>query len=266
MGSTSLNSQSPWIVKIGGSIAEEGPVLNGILIALAELKKAGFPIILVHGGGKDINRHLAWLNEEPKFIGGLRVTSESALKIVEMTLSAYVNKKLVGILNQFASQAVGISGVDGPTLICEALSPELGQVGSVKEVRLELLKVLLSAGFLPVLSPISVDFQQTHFNVNADDAASAVAQAMQAAKLIFISDVQGVLDAQKKVIPELSAPKIEAMIAEGIVAGGMIPKLRSCAEALKQGVQQVHICGWTSQQAFMSHMHEIENHGTIIRG
>jgi len=254
----------PHLIKIGGSMAEDDEALHALAGVLARLSQAGSPLILVHGGGKDINRHLAWLGEEPRFKHGLRITSEAALKIVEMTLSGYVNKKLVGYLAEAGAAPVGLSGVDGPTLICRPLDPELGRVGRIAEVRTALVSHLLSGGFLPVVSPISVDAGGAHFNVNADDAAAALAIAVKAEKLIFISDVPGVLDGQKAILPRLNGQAIEALISGGIAAGGMIPKLRSCQEAVAAGVGEVHICGFTGEEALFGQITGRENRGTII--
>lgn len=272
----------PIVIKIGGSMMDDEAALDGLCAALAGLRNAAAgapsasanlsaatfaaaPLVLVHGGGKDINRHLAWLQEEPLFKDGLRVTGLAAMKVVEMTLSGFVNKKLVGLLNSHAGRAAGISGVDGPTLVCEKLSEALGQVGRIVAVRTELVDTLLMGGFLPVVSPISVDAVQAHYNVNADDAASALALALRADKLIFVSDVEGVRGADGNRIAELDGPAIEALIADGTASGGMIPKLNSCRAALAAGIGQVHICGWAGPERFAAQVTGIGNTGTIIR-
>lgn len=247
---------------------DDESALAALCSALAGLRAAGAApgaLVLVHGGGKDINRHLGWLNEQPVFRDGLRVTGPAALRIVEMTLSGYVNKKLVGLLNAAGAAAAGISGVDGPTLLCEPMSPELGRVGRIVGVRTELISALLAAGFLPVVSPISVDAAQEHYNVNADDAAAALAAGLRAAKLIFVSDVEGVRGADGARIPGLDGPAIESLIREGVASGGMIPKLRSCLAAVAQGIGQVEICKWTGAEAFAAQVDGSANGGTIIR-
>jgi acetylglutamate kinase len=244
---------------------DDEAALAGLCAALAGLRRGGSPLVLVHGGGKDINRHLAWLNEEPVFKDGLRVTGPAALKVVEMTLSGYVNKKLVGLLNAGGAAAAGLSGVDGPTFLCEPLAAELGLVGRIVEVRTGLVTTLLAGGFLPVVSPISVDRAQSHYNVNADDAASALAAGLQAAKLVFVSDVEGVRDAAGTRLLFLDGPAIEALIRDGVASGGMIPKLRSCLAAVGQGIGQVEICKWSDARAFAAQIEGSMNSGTIIR-
>ena len=244
---------------------DDEAALRALCASLAGLHAAGTALVLVHGGGKDINRHLAWLREEPVFKDGLRVTGEAALKVVEMTLSGYVNKKLVGLLNAEGSAAAGLSGVDGPTFICEKISEDLGRVGRIRETRTALVDALLAGGFLPVVSPISVDAAQAHYNVNADDAASALASALGAAKLIFVSDVEGVRGADGARIPELDGPGVDALIADGTASGGMIPKLKSCRAAVESGIGQVHICGWAGPEKFAAQARGEGNTGTIIR-
>lgn len=252
------------LVKIGGSMMDDEAALAGACAALAELRKAGLPLVLVHGGGKDINRHLAWLQEEPRFLDGLRVTGPAAMKVVEMTLSGYVNKKLVGLLNVHGGRAAGLSGVDGPTFRCEPVSADLGQVGRIVAVDTTLVAALLAGGFLPVISPISVDAGQAHYNVNADDAASALAGALRAEKLVFISDVEGVRGADGTRIGRLDGPAIERLIAGGVATGGMIPKLRSCRAAVAGGIGEVHICRWEGAAAFAGQLRGEGNTGTII--
>jgi acetylglutamate kinase len=255
----------PILIKIGGSMMDDEAALAGLCEALATLRRKGQRLVLVHGGGKDINRHLAWLREEPLFKDGLRVTSEAALKVVEMTLSGYVNKKLVGLLNAYGGAAAGLSGVDGPTFTCEKISDELGRVGRITQVNTALCDALLEAGFLPVVSPISVDEEQNHYNVNADDAASALAIAEQAARLVFISDVEGVRGGDGIRIPSLDGESVERLILEGVASGGMIPKLRSCRAAVEAGIGEVHICAWTGPEAFAAQVTGRENKGTILR-
>ncbi len=245
-------------------MAEADAALRSMAGALARVAAQAQPLVLVHGGGKDINRHLAWLGEEPRFKNGLRVTSDEALKVVEMTLSGYVNKKLVGFLGARGTKSVGLSGVDGTTFLCEPLDPDLGKVGRIVRVQTALVETLMESGFLPVVSPISVDSDMEHFNVNADDAASALAIALRAEKLVFISDVPGVLDASKRILPRLDSSAIESLIADGTVQGGMIPKLRSCAAAVAQGVGEVHICGFTSEDDLLRQLQREANSGTIV--
>jgi acetylglutamate kinase len=257
---------TPIVVKIGGSLMENRASLDALcdVLALRAGPQNAGGLVLCHGGGKDISRNLQWLGEEPRFKDGLRVTSPEAMGVVEMTLSGAVNKALVRLLQRHGTAACGISGVDGPTLLCRPLDPELGQVGAVSEVRPALVTTLLHAGYVPVVSPVSVDANQASFNVNADDAASALAAALKAGKLLFISDVPGVLDENTRILPRLDRADIEALIARGAVSGGMIPKLRSCAQAVQAGVGEVHICGFDSAAALAAQIEGSANTGTIV--
>lgn len=260
------NHMNTTIVKIGGSLMERPDALGHLAKALADLWLGGTPLVLAHGGGKDINRNLGWLGEAPRFKNGLRVTSEAAMEIVEMTLSGAVNKRLVSLLQAAGARACGLSGVDGPTLVCRPLDPDLGRVGTIARVQTALIDTLLTSRFLPVLSPVSADTAGHHYNVNADDAAAALATGMQASKLVFVSDVPGVLNAAKKIIPRLNRDSAEALIATGVIAGGMIPKVRSCLAAVDAGVGEVHVCGFTTAEALEAQITGAANGGTIVGG
>jgi acetylglutamate kinase len=254
----------PIVVKIGGSLMESGDALRNVARALAPLWSGGLPLVLVHGGGRDINRNLQWLGEEPQFKDGIRVTSEDALLIVEMTLSGTVNKRLVSLLQHEGARSCGISGVDGSTLICRPLDPELGRVGTVSQVRPALVEALLKDRFLPVMSPVSADTTGAHYNVNADDAASALAIALKAERLVYVSDVPGVMDAQKHIVPRLNREAANALIQSGVIAGGMIPKVRSCLSAVEAGVGEVHICGFATAEGLEAQISGSVNSGTIV--
>ncbi|MFC1586615.1 acetylglutamate kinase [Fibrobacterota bacterium] len=256
------------LIKIGGSVAEDEGKLHEIARALVEIKAAGRNVVLVHGGGADISRNLRLIDESPEFIDGLRVTSPRALSMVEMTLSGYMNKKLVGIINKHGCRkgvkAAGISGVDASTLVCAPVSERLGRVGRVDKVDTGLIESLLSGGYMPVVSPISVDSAFEHYNVNADEAAGALAAALGAEKLLFLSDVPGVLDEKKERLPILSIGEMEALMESGVVTGGMVPKLKSCISVLEAGVGEIHICGWEGGDRFRDQVLSGKASGTVL--
>ena len=243
---------------------EQPDTLDALCAALAQHHRHHRGLVLCHGGGKDINRNLKWLGEAPQFKDGLRVTSEAAMAVVEMTLSGSVNKTLVSLLQRHGARACGISGVDGGTLTCRPLDPDLGRVGEVSKVDAGLVETLLHAGFLPVLSPVSADIHHAHYNVNADEAASALAVAMQATRLFFVSDVPGVLDESTRIIPKLNRDSIQELIARGVATGGIIPKLKSCAQAVEAGVGAVHICGFDGADALREQLKGQKHAGTVI--
>lgn len=235
------------VVKIGGSMAEDRKCLEEIAADLAAIAASGVRVALVHGGGKDINRNLQWLGQEPRFVDGLRVTDAAAMDMVEMTLSGRVNKLLVRLLLAAGAKSCGISGVDAGMFAALPLRDDgaLGQVGRVVSVKTEIVEALWAGGFVPVVSPVSLGPDGQSWNVNADDAAAALACALVADRLVFVSDVPGVLDAAKNRIPSLDPAAIEGLIATGVANGGMIPKLRGCAQTVASGVAGVVISGWS---------------------
>jgi acetylglutamate kinase len=233
------------VVKIGGSVAEDKKCLDELAADLARFAAGGDRVVLVHGGGKDINRNLQWLGQEPRFLGGLRVTDESAMDMVEMTLSGRVNKLLVRLLHAAGVPSAGVSGVDGALFRATPLRDDggLGRVGRVTSCDPSLLFALWGAGFLPVVSPVSLGPDGESWNVNADDAASFLAQTLDASSLVYISDVPGVLRDGER-IAELDPAAIEALISSGVATDGMIPKLRGCAATVAGGAERVIISGW----------------------
>lgn len=253
------------VVKIGGSMAEDRKCLEELASDLNELAASGTRVALVHGGGKDINRNLQWLGQEPRFVDGLRVTDFAAMDMVEMTLSGRVNKLLVRLLATAGAKACGISGVDGGLFGATPMRQDgaLGQVGRVTTVKTELVEALWSGGFVPVVSPVSLGSDGNSWNVNADDAAAALAGALVADRLVFVSDVPGVLDENKNRIPALDPLAIEELISTGVANGGMIPKLRGCAETVAAGVSGVVISGWSGPGSLARILDGLQ--GTIIQ-
>lgn len=228
-------------------MAEDRKCLEELASDLKELAASDARVVLVHGGGKDINRNLQWLGQDPRFVDGLRVTDSAAMDMVEMTLSGRVNKLLVRLLAAAGAKPCGISGVDGGLFGATPMRQDgaLGQVGRVTSVKTELVQTLWAGGFLPVVSPVSLGADGNSWNVNADDAAAALAGALVADRLVFVSDVPGVLDADKNRIAALDPLGIEELISSGVANGGMIPKLRGCVETVAAGVSGVVISGWS---------------------
>ena len=234
------------VVKIGGSMAEDLASLAELASDLSALRNTGARVALVHGGGKDINRNLQWLGQEPRFVDGLRYTDEAAMDIVEMTLSGRVNKMLVRLLLAASARPVGVSGVDAKLFQATPLREDgaLGRVGSVTTVDPSLIEALWAAGFLPVVSPVSLGPDGQSWNVNADDAAAALASSLRANALVYVSDVPGVLENGQR-IPSLDPAGVEDLVARGVASGGMIPQLRGCVQTLRAGVGSVSVAGWS---------------------
>ena len=255
----------PILIKIGGSLTVHEESLKTFCEAIAELHQNGMPIILVHGGGKDINANLKLLEEAPAFVDGLRVTDEKVLDMVEMTLSGHVNKKLVRWIQNYGVQAVGISGCDARTISAEKKKTkvDLGFVGVPSAANPDLIRLLVEAKYIPIVSPISADQFGQSYNINADEAASAIAVSLQVEKLLFVSDVPGVLQ-NAKVLPSLNKATIQELIKNEVIVGGMIPKVNSCLAGLEQGIGEVHILGWNSKEQFINHLTDGTINGTVI--
>jgi len=230
------------VIKIGGNEMNTPGFLQELAAQLARLAAAG-PLVVVHGGGQDIAALQARLGLEPVKVDGLRVTDAESLAVAQMVLSGHTNKHVVRTLLAAGLDAVGLSGVDGGLLRCRKKAHptvDLGLVGEVTSVRAGLLDKLIEAGLVPVVSPVSLGEDGQIYNVNADEAAGAIAAALAAAALDFVSNVPGVL-AKGDLLPELSAAAAEALIADGTVSGGMIPKVRAALNALDRGIPRVRI-------------------------
>jgi len=254
------------IIKIGGSTIDAPGLLGELAAGIRELCENHLPII-VHGGGKDIARELDRLNKEFTFVEGMRVTDGESVKVVQMVLSADVNKRIVNELLLKRVPAIGLSGVDGGLFTASKMlvnGQDIGFVGKIDGIDGKVIGALFEAGYIPVISPVSRGIDGAIYNVNADVAASELAMAIEADDLIFISDVPGVkIDGAVRSVIRIS--EIEGLIAAGQVTGGMIPKLRGAAEAVNKGVGRVHICGWNGSDTLMNEMTEGKSTGTIIQ-
>ena len=234
------------VVKYGGSAMLDEELKKRVIQDVVLLKLTGFKPIIVHGGGKEISKWIGKVGMEPKFVNGLRVTDEATMEIAEMVLNK-VNKSLVQMVNELGVKAVGISGKDGKLLKCEkkySNGEDIGFVGNITEVNPKIIYDLLEKDFLPIICPVGCDDHLTSYNVNADDAACAIAEAMKAEKLAFLTDVEGVyrdFDDKDSLISEMTVEEAQKFVEEGGVGGGMLPKLQNCIDAIKSGVSRVHI-------------------------
>lgn len=234
------------VVKYGGSAMVDEELKKRVIQDVTLLKLVGFKPIIVHGGGKDISRMIERVGMEPKFVNGLRVTDEATMEIAEMVLGK-VNKSLVQLVESLGVRAIGISGKDGALLQVEkkySSGQDIGFVGDVKKVNAQILWDLLEKDFLPIVCPIGMDEDYNTYNINADDAACAIAQAMEAEKLAFLTDIEGVYKDPKDpetLIPVLPISEAEKLMAEGYIGGGMLPKIQNCIDAVNSGVSKVHI-------------------------
>ena len=234
------------VVKYGGSAMVDESLKRRVIEDVTLLKLCGFKPIIVHGGGKEISRWVGKVGMEPKFINGLRVTDEETMEIAEMVLGR-VNKSLVQLVESLGVRAIGVSGKDGALLKVEKKYSEvqdIGYVGEIKEVNAEILTDLLEKDFLPVVCPVGLDDNFNTYNINADDAACAIARAMKAEKLAFLTDIEGVYkdpDDPSSLISELEVEEAKKLMEDGYIGGGMLPKLTNCIDAIENGVSRVHI-------------------------
>ena len=235
----------PTVVKLGGAALRDESVVSGICHELSALLTSGAPLVIVHGGGPAINEELTSKGITWEFIRGQRVTTDAMMDVIETVLSGKVNKTLVRALNHSQVRAVGLSGTDARMLQCEALSPEMGRVGEIKTVDASAIEAILNAGLTPVISPIGVGQEGKvagqAFNINADFAACRIAEALGAEKLVFLTDQEGILDSDKKLISEINSTGLEALISSGTVQGGMLAKTQTILHALSHGVSKVQV-------------------------
>jgi len=234
------------VVKYGGSAMIDEELKMDVIEDVVLLKLIGFKPIIVHGGGKEISRWVDKVGMETKFINGLRVTDEATMELVSMVL-AKVNKELVSKVQSLGIKAAGISGQDGGLLTVRKKDiggEDIGFVGDITGVDVKILKDLLERDFLPIVFPIGLDEEGVSYNINADEAASAIATALKAEKLAYLSDVEGVRrdpEDPDSVISEIYTDEALELIDEGIISGGMLPKIQNCIEAINKGVSRVHI-------------------------
>ncbi len=234
------------VVKYGGSAMVDEGLRKNVIKDVVLLKLVGFKPIIVHGGGKEISRWMDKVGMEPHFVGGLRVTDEPTMEIAEMVLNK-VNKDLVQMVNELGVKAVGISGKDGMLLKCEKKYSEgedIGLVGNITEVNPKIIYDLLEKDFLPIICPIGFDDRFLSYNINADDAACAIASAVNAEKLAFLTDVEGVyrdINDPDSLISEMTVSEAQEFVDSGLLGGGMLPKLQNCIDAINNGVSRVHI-------------------------
>lgn len=242
----SLEQGAPglFVMKCGGSTLAELP--DSFFEDLAELQRSGAKPVIVHGGGPAISENLTRLGIESRFVGGLRVTTEAVLDVVEMTLAGSLNKAIVRRIQRHGAQALGLSGTDGRLLTARpvANSAEVGLVGQVTEVNAALIRSIAGMGYIPVIAPVGIGEDGTRYNINADTAAGAVASAIRSPRMIVVTDVPGILgtvNGVKAVLPAVTLEAIEAMIASGEIYGGMIPKVRAALDCLQGEVAEVII-------------------------
>ena len=270
-----LNEALPWIhrmagktfvIKYGGSAMEDGELCRQVVADIEMLKLLGIRIVLVHGGGKAISAHVKALDLPVQFKGGLRVTDEATMEAVREVLVGKVNQDLVWALNEYGHNAVGISGADGKMIKAEQIDPELGRVGRIREVDPSLIETILEDGYIPVVATVGCA-PDGFYNINADVAAGKIAEAMGADKLIYLTDVDGLygnVDDEDSLIQTLTRDETHMLLESGELDGGMLPKIRSIAEALDGGVSEVVILNGTFPHSLLLEIFTDAGCGTMF--
>ena len=259
------------VVKYGGSAMVDEELKKHVIQDVTLLKLVGFKPIIVHGGGEEISKWVGKVGMEPVFINGLRKTDEATMEIAEMVLNK-VNKSLVTLVQELGVNAVGISGKDGGLLKVEkkySNGEDIGFVGEITEVNPQILYDLLEKDFLPIICPVGMDAEYNSYNINADDAACAIAKAVKAEKLAFLTDIEGVYKDPKDkdtLISELRVSEARELIGDGFIGGGMLPKLNNCIDAIENGVSRVHILDGRIAHCLLLEIFTNRGIGTAILG
>nr|WP_204989181.1 acetylglutamate kinase [Sporohalobacter salinus] len=259
------------VIKYGGSAMVNDEIKESVMEDITLLKYVGVNPVVVHGGGPVINKTLDRFDIESEFYEGLRITTKEIMEVVEMVLVGRVNKEIVSLANRFGSKSIGISGKDGNLIQAEDYQVDddidLGYVGQVKEINPEVLDNLIDSGFLPIVSPIGVGPQGESYNINADLVAGQIASALSADKLILLTNVEGILgekDNKDTLLSSLTIDEAEDMMEAGKIAGGMIPKVNSCINALQGGVRRTHILDGRISHSLLLEIFTDRGIGTMI--
>jgi len=260
-------SGSTFVIKYGGAAMEEESLAREFAKDVVLLKYVGINPVIVHGGGPQIEKMLTRLDIPTRFVEGLRVTDEATLEVVEMVLSGTINKTIAQEIQNSGGQALGISGKDARLIVAKKVEDkDIGFVGEVVEVNVKILKEMSRLGYIPVIAPLAAGADGCTYNVNADTAAGAIAKALMADKLILLTDVPGVLDKELRPISVLAKSEVQALMKEGTIRGGMIPKVKCCLDALHGGVKKTHIIDGRVSHALLLEVLTDSGVGTQISG
>ena len=260
------------VIKYGGAAMERADLKEPFALDVILLRLVGIKPVIVHGGGPQIGALMKRLGKEPQVVGGMRVTDEETVEIVEMVLVGKINKAIVGLIDHHGGKAVGLSGKDAGLLrarrrlhrLANGEEVDIGLVGEVETVNTEPIRLLEDAGFIPVIAPVGVGASGETYNINADLVAGEIAAALSAEKLIHLTDVQGILDGEQRLISTLSRKEAERLMSAGVIAGGMLPKVESSLRALEGGTSKAHIIDGRVPHAILLELFTREGIGTEI--
>ncbi|MEN8831676.1 MAG: acetylglutamate kinase [Pacificibacter sp.] len=253
------------VIKLGGNAMGSDEAMDSFARDVVLMQQVGVKPVVVHGGGPMINKMLADLNIKSEFVNGKRVTDKATVEVVEMVLSGLVNKRIVHAINSQGGRAVGISGKDANLMGCEQTNPDLGFVGTPTDMNPAIIDELGQAGLIPVIAPLGFGKNGETFNVNGDTAAGAIAGAMNADRLLLLTDVSGVKGADGEVLTSLNSDMIRSLTTEGVIAGGMIPKTETALDALEAGVRAVVILDGRAPNACLLELYTEHGAGSLIR-
>ena len=266
------------VIKYGGNAMADSELVESFCNDIVFLKQSGLKPVIVHGGGPQIGSMLERLGIKTKFESGMRITDANTLEVVEMVLAGKINKDIASKINSAGGKAVGVSGKDGSMIIAEKLTKkknldesniekiiDLGFVGVPKKINKELIETLIADDFVPIIAPLGVGIDGKTYNINADNAAGAIASSLKSKRFLILTDVKGVLNSDQNLIEEINEKEIEDMINSGEVSGGMIPKLNTCIESIKEGVEAAVIVDGRVKHAVLLELFTDHGAGTLIR-
>ncbi|NNL87221.1 MAG: acetylglutamate kinase [Myxococcales bacterium] len=260
-------SEKVVVIKYGGAAMVSEELRASFAVDVVLLKYIGMRPVIVHGGGPQIGEALARSGKKSEFVDGLRVTDDATMDVVEMVLGGKVNREIVDLVNRGGGRAIGLTGSDGEMLRVRRKTQngrDIGRVGEVVSVDPRPIDAVTGSGFIPVVAPIGIDEHGVTHNINADEAAGAVARALHAEKLVLLTDVEGVLDAEGRRISRLSKAEVQKAIAEGTIQGGMIPKVQCCLDAVSGGAKRAHIIDGRLPHALLLEIFTDHGVGTLL--
>ena len=265
------------VIKLGGHAMVDHNIMNTVVEDAVLLHYVGMRVVLVHGGGPEITEKMKAVGKEPKFVGGLRVTDKDTLEIAQMVLAGKISNTIVSMIAKNGAKGVGISGNDGGLVIAEKtglkkvqvgdheIEVDLGYVGDIREINPQLLETMLDAGYIPVVSPLALDKKGNDLNINADTMAGELAVALKAYKLISLTDVDGVMNKERtELYHRLTLKNIDALMADGTISGGMIPKIEASVNAVRHGVEGAHILNGNAEHNLLLELFTNFGVGTMI--